>query len=229
MPAILAIYAHDGDEENAVPRELETAGVVDQNRLDPLVTTLIDIMTNPDLVVTTEVADGSGVQLTTVWATATQAVAGATRDRSQFELVQIEPGLLPFHLAQATGATPQPPPGYTGGCALPESALRSAETLVTSEPRRAAAALRAAGVSWTWADRVCEALAKKRAVWTVDSVWLGLNTRRPQPPLQVLDAGPAGYWRLRQRQSPELLSMQVIGFETVLDLLFSMLPGQCPR
>ena len=229
MPAILAIYAGGGNGAESVSSELETDALVIQNRLDPLVTTLIDIMTSPDLVVTAEVSKADGEQLTTFWATATHAVVGATSDRSQFELIQIEPGLLPFHLAQATGATPRPPSRFTGGCLLPERALQSAETLIVSEPRRAAATLRAGGVPWIWADRVCEALARKRAVWTVDSVSLPQNARHSQPPLRVLDAGPGGYWRLRQRRSSEIVSMQVIDFETVLELLISMLPGHSPR
>lgn len=229
MPAILAIHAGDSPRDSAEAAELETSGVTAADHLDPLVTTLINIMTSPTLVITAEVAGGSRQRLVTIWATATGAVVGTTSDRHQFELLQIEPELMVFHLAQATGLSPGRPVLFTGGCSLPAAALRSAEALIAEDADRAAALLRIAGASSLWAGRICDALARRRTVWTVESVWLGQGRRKARSSLKVLDAGRAGYWRMTDRGSADTVSLDVAGFDDLLAALFSLLPGHCPR
>lgn len=196
MPSILAIHAGQRPRPNAAVAELRAGGIVASERLDPLVTTLIEVMTNPTLVITVEISGGHRPRLATFWGTPHRAVVGLTDDRHRFELIQIEPTLLPFHLAQATGMTPRPHPPFAGSFSLPAKTLHRAENSVAVHPATTEAELRTAGVPDHWADRLMTALALHRSVWTVESVWLGRTAARHESRLSVLDAGFAGYWRL---------------------------------
>ncbi len=229
IPAILAIHVGDTLQEPATLAELETGGIVAAGHLDPLVTALIDTMTNPALVVTVEIATGSEERPVTIWASPLRAVVGTSSDRRQFELLEIDPGLLPFHLAQATGLSPRPPTPFTGGCLVPATALQSAEALIADHPHHATAILRAAGLSHDWADRVSTALVHRRAMWTVESVWLRRDDGKTQSSLRVLDAGGAGYWRLTAGKTSDTVSLSVTGFDELLGFLFALLPGRCHR
>lgn len=229
MPAVLALYAGDPIQDHAAVDELESAGVIGGNHLDEMVATLIDIMTGPELVITADIVGSDIHRLVTFWATATRAAVGTTFDQSQFELMQIEPSLLAFHLAQALGVNPRPALPFTGSCSLPSTALRSARALATREKRHAAAVLRGTGAPFEWAERVAEALARQERLWTAESVWLRRGSANTQSRLEVLDAGEAGYWRLIERPAKGLVSLQIVEFDDLLQLLLSLLPGHCRR
>ena len=169
--------------------------------LDPLVAGLVDVMTNPSLVVTTEVrlssADTkSSPRLSTFWRSGPRAVIGQTDDRRRFQLLAIDPPLLPFHMAQAVGLVPRPHPRFRGSFDIPAATLSRLEELAATNPAGAEAELAAVGVSPTWADRLLAALLLRRSLWTMESVWLGSPTGREESRLSVLDGAFAGYWRL---------------------------------
>lgn len=229
MPVILQVHAGEIERSAADTLELESCGVMEGDRLDPLVTALLEVMTEPTLVVTVESSGGRGLHLITIWATAVKAVVGTSSDRHHFELMQIEPGLLPFHLAQAVALRPRFRLSFAGGVSLPVAALRSAERLIDDHPREAAAELRSVGVAPVWADRLVTALAYRRALWTVESVWLGRSPHRRESKLTVLDGGDGGYWRMADHPGTGNVSLTVCDFDELLDLLFWLLPGGSPQ
>lgn len=224
MPAILAVHAGKRPRPGEAVTELRDAGLMASERLDPLVTTLVEVMTNPTLVVTVEVAGARSPRLATIWGTTRRAVVGMTDDRRRFDLVQIEPKLLPFHLAQVTGLTPRPHPPFFGGCSLPASVLELAENLITTDPDEAAMTLAAAGILEPWADRLLTALTQRRSLWTVESVWLGRGAGRSESRLSVLDAGPAGYWRLAGGEDGRKIMVTVSDFDDLLRRFSALLP-----
>lgn len=193
-------------------------------RLDPLVTTLLEVMTNPELVVTIDVAGARSPRLATVWGSPRRAVLGMTDDRRQFELVQIEPALLPFHLAQTTGLRPRPHPPFSGGFSLPTGALARAEELIGADSCEAERELRSAGVPSPWADRLLIALANRRSMWTVEAVWLGTKAAADIASLSVLDAGPAGYWRLESGSEHAEITVAISDFDDLLRRFSALLP-----
>jgi hypothetical protein len=229
MPAVLALHAAEPMQDHAAVGELESAGMIRGDHLNEVVVALIDIMTGPELVITADIVGADSHRLVTFWATATRAAVGTTFDRYQFELVQIELSLLAFHLAQALGVNPRPALPFAGGCSLPSTALRSAEALATMEKRHAAAVLRAAGATFEWAERIGDALARQERMWTAESVWLKRGGENAQSRLVVLDGGQAGYWRLTERPSADLVSIEIVEFDGLLQLLSSLLPGHCRR
>lgn len=224
MPVILAVHAGENPKANDSVTELRHAGLMASERLDPLVTTLVDVMTNPSLVVTVEVAGARSPRLATIWGTPRRAVVGMTDDRRRFDLVQIEPNLLPFHLAQATGLSPRPHPPFSGGFSLPATALNVAEDLIAQDPEEAEETLAAAGVPEPWADRLLTALSHRVSLWTVESVWLGRGAGRSQSRLSVLDAGPAGYWRLAPDGDDTRVSVTVSDFDDIIRRFSALLP-----
>lgn len=224
MPALLALHAGERSGNQEVVAELRADGLMRAERLDPLLTTLIGVMTNPALVVTVEVSGAHHPRLATIWGTPRRAVIGMTDDNRRFDLIQIEPGLLPFHLAQATGLAPRPLPPFSGGFWLPAPSLDSAEDLIATDPAGAEEALQRAGVPSIWADRLLIALAHRRSLWTVDSVWLGAR-ERSEARLSVLDAGPAGYWRLSGNSSGEGVNVEVSSFDEIMHRFADLLPG----
>jgi hypothetical protein len=193
-------------------------------RLDPLLVTLISVMTNPALVVTVEVAAAPNPRLATIWGTPHRAVLGRTDDSKRFDLIQIEPGLLPFHLAQATGLAPRPLQPFSGGFALPASALDAAEDLIGTDPTAAEEVLATADVPPLWADRLLTALSHRRSLWTVESVWLGPRQGRNEARLSVLDAGPAGFWRLSETSSGDHLRIETSDLDDIIRCFTELLP-----
>jgi hypothetical protein len=225
MPVLLALHAGERSGSVAEVTELRAAGLMQAQRLDPLLITLISVMTDPALVVTVEAADAGKPRLATIWGTPRRAVIGMTDDSRQFELIQIEPGLLPFHLAQATGLAPLPRQPYAGGFSLPASAMDSAEDLLARDPVSAGRVLLRAGVPTLWADRLLSALALRRSIWTVESVWLSTGRRRSEARLSILDAGSAGYWRLSEANSDGRIRAEVSSFDDIMHRFVDLLPG----
>jgi hypothetical protein len=225
MPVILAVHAGERPRAAEAVATLRTGGLMASERLDPLVTTLVGIMTNPTLVVTVEVAGARSPKLATIWGTPSRAVIGMTDDGQRFDLVQIEPSLLPFHLAQTTGLTPSPHPPFTGGCSMPADTLALAEDLAASDPRQAEQALVECGVPAPWADRLLIALAHRRCIWTATSVWLGGKPGRSESRLSVLDAGPAGYWLLTGGDEGQTVVVSITDFDDLMRRFAALLPG----
>ncbi|MEA2000573.1 MAG: ESX secretion-associated protein EspG [Actinomycetota bacterium] len=228
MPVIMAVHAGENPKAIDSITELRHAGLMTSERLDPLVTSLVDVMINPSLVVTVEVAGARSPRLATIWGTPRRAVVGMTDDRRRFDLVQIEPKLLPFHLAQTTGLSPRPHPPFSGGCSLPATALNIAEDLIATDPEEAEKTLTAAGVPEPWADRLLTALTHRISLWTVESVWLGRGAGRSQSRLSVLDAGPAGYWRFAPDGDGTRVSITVSDFDDIIRRFSALLPTPGP-
>jgi len=224
MPTILAVYAGETPRPVKAVAELQDAGLMASEQLDPLVTTLVEVMTNPTLVVTVEVAGARSPRLATIWGTPQRAVVGMTDDRRRFDLVQIESNLLPFHLAQVTGLTPLPHPPFSGGCSLSAATLTLVEDLIAIDPMEAESTLAAAGVPEPWADRLLTALAHRRSLWTVESVWLGRGAGRRESRLSVLDAGPAGYWRMAGGEDGQPVTVTVSDFDDLIRRFSALLP-----
>lgn len=221
MPALLAVHSGELCPTDRVVSELRAGGLVDTDHLDPLVTTLIDVMTDPTLVVTVEVARSREPRLATIWGTPRRAVIGLAIAAHRFDLIQIEPSLLPFHLAQATGLQPRPRPPFSGGFTLPAATLNRTEDLMTEDLEAAERVLHAAGVPSRWTDRCLIALAHRVSLWSVESIWLG-ERRRTATQLSVLDAGPAGFWRVAT--NGETIRIDVTDFDDIMIRFANLLP-----
>jgi hypothetical protein len=225
MPSLLA--AHGGSRPDASSLdELQASGLIASHRLDPLVRSLIDVMTNPKLVVTAEVIRGHSptskpARLATFWRNGRRAVLGLTGDGNQFQLVEIEAALLPFHIAQAVELVPRRQPRFSGSFAVPAGVLTKAEELIAVDPQRADVELSAAGVPRVWADRIVAALVLRRSLWVLESVWLGGTNGSEQARLCVLDGGFSGYWRLAESND---ITVSPADFDELIHRIGALLP-----
>ncbi len=225
MPPLLA--AHGGRRPDALALdELRASGLIASRNLDPLVRSLIDVMTDPTLVVTAEVVRGSTPEaqpsrLATFWRNGGRAVLGLTGDGADFQLVEIESALLPFHIAQAVDLVPRRQPRFTGSFSLPAGTLTTAEDLIAIDPERADAELSAAGVPRVWADRIVAALVLRRSVWVLESVWLGNSDGSRKSRLCVLDGGFSGYWRLAGSNG---ITVSPADFDDLMHRIGALLP-----
>ena len=224
MPSILAIHSGQRPALTEAASELRSGGILATDQLDPLVTTLIEVMTNPQLVLSVEVYRSTRPDLATFWATPRRAVVGFTDDKSRFELIQIEPSLLQFHIAQSTGLRPRPTPPFDGSFSLPAASMRFAEENIATDPVGVETRLRDDGVPILWADRLMTAVAMRRSLWTVGSVWLGRADARNESSLSVLDAGFAGYWRLSATPDNQV-TVSTSDFDDLLGRIDGLLPA----
>jgi hypothetical protein len=227
MPSILAIHAGKSPQPSSTVAELRAAGIMTTERLDPLVTTLVDVMTNPTLVITVELAKTAEPRLATFWGTPHRAVLGFTDDRHRFELIQVEPTLLPFHLAQTTEISPRPALPLAGTFSISAATLHKAETAAAKNPGTTKAALRTARIPQEWASRFANALTLRRSLFTVESVWLGRGSTRAECQLSVLDAGLAGYWRLAPTEDG-LIVVSTSSFDDLMRRFAALLPRVGP-
>lgn len=223
MPAILALHAGEEVCSDETIAELESGSLLVRNTLDPLVVTLVTVMTSPTMVVTVESAGSRSSRLATIWGAARRAVLGTTADRDQFELLQIEPDLLPFHLAQVTDLSPRPRSPFSGAVTMPRATLRRVEDAIARDPDVAERELRAAGLVDPWPDWLLIALAHRRALWTIEAIWLDGRSRRTEQ-MTVLDAGSAGYWTVAENADRGTITLSVSDFDHLLRHCNALLP-----
>lgn len=219
MPSLLAMRTGASPHRTAITR-LATGGLVSSGRLDPMVTDLLEVMTEPSLVASVEAETPDGHHLVTFWRQATRAVAGTTDAWNRFHISRVEVGLLPFALAQAVGLSPLHRPNFTGPITLPYSAFEAATDLAGSELSAAAQTLAAAGLDPGGADRLLAAMLLRRSRWSIESV--SCDVGRNHISLSVLDGGHAGLWRLKPARSTDI-EVSPIGFEALLEMLATMI------
>jgi hypothetical protein len=225
MPALLALCAGEQLRATQTTAELEAGGLLVRGTLDPLVATLIGVMTNPTLVVTVESAGARSLRLATIWGSHRRAVIGTTADRDQFQLLQVDPQLLPFHLAQITELSPRQVSPFHGEISLPRATLQRVERLVASNQREAERELRQVGLADPWPDRILIALAHRRALWTIEAIWLD-GPNRQDNRMTVLDAGAAGYWTVSEDSAHGTVVLAASDFDHLLHRCCELLPGR---
>ena len=218
MPSLLA--AQVSSEQNSLP-ELASTGLVAAGKLDPLVASLLEVMTEPDLVLSVESQAAGNLELVTFWRRGSQAVAGTTGTGRRFHLSMVTAELLPFHLAQAVSLRPFAQPYYKGAFTVSRPVLAAARRTARTSAGTAANQLIKAGVSVEWADRLVAAFLLQRNRWAVESV--SLESIRATSSLAMLDAGHAGFWRLRSLGGSEI-EVSPARFEQVLELLAALVP-----
>lgn len=223
MPGLLAVHAGEQLRATATTAELEAGGLLARGTLDPLAATLLGVMTNPTLVVTVESAGARSKRLATIWGSHRRAVIGTTADQNQFELLQIDPELLPFHLAQITELSPRPVPPFHGATSLPRATLQRVERLVATDQHEAERELRQAGLADPWPDWILIALAHRRALWTVEAIWLHRSDRQADR-VTVLDAGTAGYWTVDEDSAGGKVTLAATDFDHLFHRCCRMLP-----
>ena len=225
MPSLLAAHAGRMSSSSAF-NELRAAGIIAARRLDPMVSELIGVVTNPTLVITVDVNLAGSLRpvLATIWQNGSAAVIGHGGE-DVFQIVAVDPLLLPFHLAQLVNLVPHRQPTYSGGFTVPASTLAHADSLAAIEPRRAEETLLAAGVPPAWTERILATLIMRRALWTIESIWLGDHRRREEARLVVLDGGFSGYWRLTQQDG--VVRVRPVGFDDLIQQLGDLLPRSC--
>lgn len=222
MPALLAAQV---SPRRVSPPELTSSGLFESGRLDPLVASLLRVMTDPDLVLSVETRAAGELELITFWRRGSRAVAGSSGPGRRFHIALVAAELLPFHLAQAVSLFPHAQPQYAGRFTVPRSVLSSARRRAATSPGSAGEELVEAGVSAEWTDRLVAAFLLQRNRWAIESV--SLVAMRKTSSLAVLDAGHAGFWRLRPLGQDDI-EIAPIGFARLLDLLAALVPYSDP-
>ncbi len=218
MPSLLAARA--GADHDSPP-ELMGSGLFTSGRLDPLVASLLEVMTDPNLVISVETSDALGLRLTTFWRRGHRAVVGTTGTGPHFHIALVTADLLPFHLAQSVELTPQTYPRYDGQFTVPRLAMTTARRQAALEPAAAEAALVRAGVSSVWAERLVAAFLLQRSRWAMESVSLDLP--RTNSSLAILDSAHAGLWRIRAVDEDQL-AISPIAFDKLLERIGALVP-----
>jgi hypothetical protein len=158
---------------------------------------VVGVMVDPTLVVSVDVTSPLGGSRSTLWATDELAVWGRPVAGDAFELRRIDPIEIALLLTQLTGVGHRPVPPFTGGVTVETAALTTAIDWRGDDPDGALGVLVSSGIEAVWADRLLIAHEHLRTQWTVSSV--GGTTAGGEPhivELHVMDAGPAGYWRV---------------------------------
>lgn len=223
VPVLLALHAGN-PVCNGEQAELELSGITSAGRLHPAVTGILGVMMEPGLVVSVDVAGGRAPTLATFWCTRRRAVQGEVIDSQRVRLHRVDPERLSFHLLQVTGAGPRPSPPFAGGVTVDARLLEEIERLLGDQASMAA--LEEAGIDPLWADRLLIALEHRRRAWRVQTVWTGRSNGRRTAELTVLDAGPAGYWRMSG--TPPALTLTVSDYDDLVLAFRDLLPDPEP-
>ncbi len=223
MPALLS--AHTGTPATkSAAAALSAAGLVDGDELLPLVRQIIEVVTAPSLVVSVEVSrEYAEPSLSTFWNSRSTAAVGRLTANGSFELALLQPGLLPFHVAQAVQLRPRRHPEFGGWVSIPKGLVSRAEDLIAAHPVEIHTEWRSAGVPDHWVDRIVAATTMRRAAWTIESRWLAAGSGPTGSQLGVLDGGHAGYWRVRPAEGRDTI-IAPIGFDQLLNRIAALLP-----
>jgi hypothetical protein len=214
MPSLLAVQTGSATRPDSA-NELKASGLLSSGRLDPLARTLLGTMTDPSLIVSLEITRASLLpRLVTLWQQGPIAVVGTTESR-RFHIVQVDPALLPFHIAQALRIAPVAQPRYEGGFSIPPAV--AAAFRVELDPQEVETRLIAAGVDRVWADRFLAAWILRRSLWSMEVV--SLTNRVGQGTMSALDGGHAGYWTIKPQGT-----VQPLGIDSLLRRLAALLP-----
>ncbi len=222
IPALMLLASH-GSPPPAAMSELERAGVACNGLLSAEASALVAVMTQPDLVISVEVATRDGARLSTIWATAAQAVWGRPVEHDVYQLRAIDTVTVPLLLVQLTGVGRRPEPPFAGSVCIAAEALEAALDWQADDPETALGILVAAGVDPQWADRILIAHQHHRAKWTVSSVWTDGGAGHEVHDVTVLDAGPAGYWRITAPE-PATVAFTVASLHETIRLLRRCVP-----
>lgn len=221
VPVLLAVHA-GSTADPAGAAQLELSGITSGGRLHPAATSILDVVTEPGLVVTVDVAGGRTPELATFWCTRRRAVQGEIVDGHRVRLHRVEPDWLPFHLTRVVGAGPRPTAPFLGAVTVDADLLVEAERLLGERPTTAMNQLVESGIEPRWADRLLIALEHRRRMWRVQAVWISRPHGRRVSELTVLDAGPAGYWEITG--SPSRLTLTVSSYDDVILAFRHLLP-----
>jgi hypothetical protein len=224
IPALMLLAA-DGAPPPAAVVDLERCGVASGGIVSPDAAALVGVMTDPDLVVSIEVTTRDAVNRSTIWATAERAVWGRPVEQDVYQLRSIDTVTVPLLLAQLTGVGRRPETPFSGSVTVAADALAAALDWQTDDPETALAILVSAGAEPVWADRILIANQHRRAQWTVSSVWVEQNGGHEVHEATVLDAGPAGYWRI-SRDEPGTSTYTVASMHETMRLLRRCLPSR---
>jgi hypothetical protein len=175
--------------------ELERAGITAGGRLHPLAASILGVVTEPRVVVSVEVTETGPPSIATIWAEPRRAVLGRPVAGDGFELHEIAPALIPFHLAQLvelSGSTTS----ATGRIVVPTALLHDVGDQLVLDPEAARERLRLAGVGPDVTERLVELHTRRAQTWRVASLWAGPDGSAHDDELVVMDAGEAGYWQV---------------------------------
>lgn len=194
--------------------ELENAGIAGERGLHPLAHRILTPMASPDMVVSVEVAEKGGRRFATIWGRGSAATLGTAHDGDSFVLDEIEVGLLPFHLAAVTRLEVRPPPEsepmIVAGAEVADIPAGGAEPLQD-------------GTEGSGGDLVLRLRAASRSRWTVSSLWGDAEGSVMNSSLEVIDAGPLGYWEVTHLAAGRV-ALTARGLESVLRLLADATP-----
>ena len=177
--------------------ELSRAGIVVEGSLHPAVAQVVAVVTAPQLVLTLETWAEGAVVVHRAWATAELAVVGRSVAEDVVEYTATDLVSVPFFLAALVGLGRRPVAGPTGPFTVSSAALDAASSMVEEGDRRAATErLVADGVPADGADTLAEVLARRRLSWRAVSTWASPTGEVTSRGVTVIDAGPAGLWRV---------------------------------
>lgn len=224
IPALMLLAAEGAPPPGAVA-ELERCGAAAGGMLSPEAAGLVAVMTDPDLVVSVEVTTRDATNRSTIWATSDRAVWGRPVDQDVYQLRSIDTVTVPLLLAQLTGVGSRPETPFSGSVTVAADALDAALDWQGDDPETALAILVSAGADPVWADRILIANQHRRAQWTVSSVWTERAGGHEVHEATVLDAGPAGYWRIVTVE-PGTVTYSVASVLETMRLLRRCLPSR---
>ncbi len=223
MPSLLAWHTGTRGHNQAVD-ELRVAGLITDGHLDPLLAIMVAAVADPTLVVSAELLPATHWDrptLATIWRSGNTAVVGYLVEDEVFELNQVQPSLLPAHIAQVVGLVPRPHPAFTGSVAIPRSLVPTVEDLIRISPRHVDTAWRDDDISGIWVDRLAAMTTLRRSLWTIASVSLGGPRTPDRSQLCVLDCGYAGYWSVNVMANSDVV-LAPVGFDGLFDQVISL-------
>lgn len=203
---------------------METGGIMIDGELDPLATTLLQVISAASMMVAVDVQAHSDSSLTTIWGTPGRAVITSSIDR---ELVDIKPVRLTRLPETLSDIILLRPPESTAKrtVAIPTAVMAEVDRL-RATPKQAKSALVERGLPQTEVELVLAFQSPSTRRWRISSTW-STETGQEMAELHGIDAGPAGQWLVEMtgdRNEQGTMTFTPQGDGAVLKALRQVLP-----
>jgi hypothetical protein len=226
MPLLLQLKtagAVDDSSASAISR-LEAGEVLRDGQLHPMADAILELVSEPALVVSVERMRFGAVATSTIWATPYGATIGTRVDGGIFELKLANADLLPFHLFQLIHLGPLPEE-ESANVTLPAEAMLAAEALLYGNDRAGAIEeLTDSGLSDRDAAAALAILASRVASWRIHSQWKS-EDRTEKRHAHGMDCGPRGHVLATIDIAGPTISLRTATFPEVTAAIRSTLPG----
>jgi len=225
MPLLLQLHTSGAvgvdDATSEALEQLAAGRLLIDGELHPMAAAMMEIISDPPLVLSVERMRMGSVAASTIWATPVGAVVGSRVESQLYELKLGNADLIPFHLFQLIHLRPLPDQEPFSVTIRPEDLLAAEQHIDGGDIASAAAGLIAAGFQDP--SGLVERMLTRIASWTIHSVWSQAGSVQTRT-ASGIDCAAGGHMLVDVADDRAEITLRSASFKEVLAAIRGTLP-----